>query len=166
MTEPLNQKILQEALNYNPLTGDFTWKTKISRKVNIGQEAGCPMPSGYKKITIFGRQCLAHRLAFLYMTGTWPQGQIDHIDGNTSNNVWINLRDCSPRENSCNTSLRKDNTSGIKGVSLHKRTGMWTVHIYINGRDTNLGYFKDKTEAQEVITTAREQYHGEYARHY
>ena len=86
-------------------------------------------------------------MAFLLQVGRWPEGEIDHIDGNGLNNRWNNLREVTPTENQRNARKRSDNTSGTTGVGWHKQRQKWKAQIRINGTQKHLGYFDSKEEA-------------------
>ena len=142
----LTQKKLKEKLKYDPDTGIFIWIVKPCRNIIAGSVAGCPK-RGYTQIMISGKNYQAHRLAWLYVYGYFPEYQIDHIDRNKSNNRINNLRHATHQCNMRNIGLRKDNTSGIKGVSWAKDRDKWHAHIRVNNKTHHLGYFTDFTEA-------------------
>lgn len=94
---------LHRVLEYSPETGIFIWKEKISQKVLVGNAAGTTNAIlGYVIIALYGKQYYAHRLAYFYMTGKWPQNQIDHINGTRSDNKWLNLRAATSSQNKMN----------------------------------------------------------------
>lgn len=88
---------------------------------------------------------------------------VDHIDGDGLNNQRSNLRVCSCSENQWNARTRKDNKSGIKGVSWHKQHNKWYACIQHKGKQVCLGLFRDLDEAKAVVETARARLHGEFA---
>jgi len=142
----LTQEYLKSRVDYNSSTGIFTWKLTISDL--IGKPAGnlrytrdCP----YWEIGFYGKSYMAHRLVFLYMTGSFPVNQVDHIDGNGLNNRWENLRDVTHTENRKNDKLHRHNTSGTMGVSYCKLYKKWRARIGIKGK--HLGYFESKEKA-------------------
>src|SRR5215467_8628570 len=96
---------VREVLDYDFETGRFTWRVKRTR-VTVGDLAGC-LDAGRYKIRISGRNYWAHRLAFLWMTGEWPQGEVDHKNGNPTDNRWSNLRDATRPQNQHNRGVRK-----------------------------------------------------------
>ena len=143
----LTQKKLKQYLNYDPKTGIFIWKVKIRNGVQIGSVAGCLNKSGYTNIIISGKSYQAHRLAWLYMYGYFPEHQIDHIDRNKSNTRINNLRHVSHSCNIRNQGLLKSNTSGIKGVCWSKQSDKWQAGIHVNNKNHHIGFFTDFTEA-------------------
>ena len=101
----------------------------------------------YRRIQLDGRKYKAHRLAWLYLFGEWPKGQIDHINRNSLDNRIANLRDVSQSENQHNRPEQANNTSGVKGVHWHKQKMRWQAAIRINGKLIHLGLFGTKEEA-------------------
>ena len=143
----LSQEQLKEVIDYDPETGLFLWTARKSGRV-IGGIAGCRFKiSGkeYLTVSINGKRLLLHRLVFLYMTGSFPKNDVDHIDGNGTNNRWANLRDVTRLENSRNRRLSSDNKSGISGVMIFQNK--WYVRIGLKGGKVELGYFHDFFEA-------------------
>jgi hypothetical protein len=141
----LTQKRLKEVLRYYPGSGIFTWrKTFPGRRRKI---AGYKNSLGYIQIKIDGEKHLAHRLVFLHEHGYFPENHIDHIDGNPSNNKIKNLREVSQQCNLRNTGNWITNTSGVKGVSWCKKGNKWMAKICVNGKQKNLGYYKNFNDA-------------------
>ena len=89
----MNQESLKSVLSYDPETGEFTWRVSPSRNVKAGMKAGSFNSQGYRQIQVMGRVYKAHRLAFLYMTGLFPEFTGSHKNGVPSDNRWDNLRD-------------------------------------------------------------------------
>jgi hypothetical protein len=145
MEKQLTQKRLKEVLKYYPGSGIFTWRTTGSgRKRKI---AGCKDSYGYIIIRIDGKNYKAHRLAWLYVHGYFPENQIDHIDKNPSNNKINNLREVSNQCNLRNTGNPITNTSGVKGVSWHKSNNKWGAYIKISEKTKYLGCYKNFGDA-------------------
>jgi len=142
----LTQKQLKKILKYKKKKGVFIWKKSIGGVSKKNKIAGCISPAGYIYITIKGTCYKAHRLAWLYVKGYFPEYCIDHKDRNPNNNKWKNLREVSHSCNSRNTGNPKDNTSGVKGIYKTKR-GFWDVRILINKKRCFLGQSKDFLEA-------------------
>ncbi|WP_241575047.1 HNH endonuclease [Rosenbergiella nectarea] len=156
---------LQRLLNYDPETGLFYWKVRMSNRVKAGDLAGVINGSGYRIIAIKGKIHYAHRLAFLWMTGRLPGKFVDHVDGDRSNNIWVNLREASALQNAHNQKLNKSNTSGIKGVHYDKATNKWLATLKVNGKPTYLGVFSEISQAEAVIKQARQNFHGDFSNH-
>ncbi|KPG72888.1 HNH endonuclease signature motif containing protein [Pseudomonas libanensis] len=148
-----------EALNYDPETGIFTRKIKTCGRVKIGQVAGFVRSDGYRMIRVRVKQYLAHRLAWLMVTGSFPENQIDHINGIRGDNRWCNLRAVTKQENDRNRAVRCDSASGCIGVRRHTRADGWVARITVSGKRINLGYFKDLLSAVAARKSA-EAKHG------
>ena len=153
---------LRKKLHYDCETGIFTWI--VSTKGHASGKIAGSQCGKYKIIVINQKHYLAHRLAWLYMTGSFPNEYIDHINGNHTDNRFCNLREATHGQNVQNSPLRKNNTSGIKGVSWHKHKKRWHATIFANNKRINVGYFKILEEAKKAIDVARLKYHGDFAR--
>lgn len=146
---------LRQLLSYDPETGALTWRPrtremcKTYRSFRIWQATCANQPAltncsqGYFRGTILGRPFKAHRVAWALHYGEWPQGDIDHINGDPTDNRIINLRTVDHRTNMRNVKLRADSTSGVPGVSWFKRHQKWMASIA--GR--YIGYFATLEEA-------------------
>lgn len=159
----LNAERLREVLYYAPDTGIFTRRIR-QPKTRVGDVAGGTDTRGYIVINVDGRRYRAARLAWLYMTGSWPTHVVDHIDGNRANDQWANLRAATHNENMRNTKLRSDNTSGLKGAYWIARNKRWRSQIQVDRRLQHLGYFDTAEEAHAAYCRAAEALHGEFAR--
>ena len=146
---------LRAALLYDPSTGVF-YRTLAN---GVKKVAGTIKRSNYVHIFIGGRQRFAHRLAWLYVHGAWPDGVIDHIDGNTLNNRIDNLRDGSQAMNASNrTKVSSAKTSSkYVGVHFYKKVAAkpWTAQITINSQRFYLGRFDTENEARDAYIAAR-----------
>lgn len=148
---------LRSVYDYDPLTGHFTYK--VSRgPMRAGRVAGAGNKDGYIQIRLNGRLEYAHRAAFLWMTGNWPAGFVDHKDTDRSNNVWENLRDTTRTVNNRNKSIHSNNTSGIVGVSWDSSRAKWVAHIGVNGKCIRLGRFTHKEDAVLARLAAEKRY--------
>lgn len=151
---------LRERLDYNSGTGVFTWKVRGSARAGPGEVAGTVDSRGYLVIGVDGKQRSAHRLAWLYFYGVWPERQIDHKDGDRLNNSIANLRDIAGALNRQNQrNPRSNNTSGFLGVSPCKKTGRWLAHIGIDGRSRYVGRYDTREEAHEAYLEAKRRLH-------
>ena len=160
----ITQFELKTVLDYNQDTGVFTWKVNKSKRTKAGDVAGWK-DNGYVNISINGKSYKAHRLAWLYIYGQFPENLIDHINSNRSDNRICNLRKATYLENSQNYKTPKTNTSGIKNVSWYKNLKKWVVTIGVNGKKKTIGYFEDLEFAELVAIEAREKYHKEFVSH-
>jgi len=149
---------------YEKDTGDFTWINGRKGRKGAGYIAGHINDMGYRMICINGKSYRAHRLAWLYVNGTFPTYEIDHINGIRSDNRFINLRSVSSQENHKNRRPQKNNTSGATGVSWFKQTKKWAVRIYVNRRAIHLGYYHEIDDAILAREKAAERY-GFHANH-
>jgi len=141
----LTQARIQELLHYAPDSGVFTRRKQVGGRF-AGTTAGYLRATGYICINVDGFSYLAHRLAWIYITGEWPI-EIDHIDRDRSNNAFDNIRSVEHKENSKNMPMRKDNKSGITGVVFSKRDNLWISAISVNGRLNTVYCGKDFFEA-------------------
>lgn len=142
----LTQARVKELFDYNPLVGDLVRKIGVANH-RAGEVAGKAMPKGYIQVRIDTISYLGHRVIFLWMTGEWPKHEIDHIDHNTGNNRWTNLREATRSENMKNQFIKITNTSGRIGVSWNKAHEEWQARIHFEGRNVHLGYFDDFEDA-------------------
>ncbi len=152
----LTQSKLKEVLNYDPLTGLFTWMISPRSMTRIGDAAGCAS-RGYIVIGVLGVQYLSHRLAFLYMNGRWPS-EIDHINGIKADNRWLNLREATRTTNMQNRrGPNKNNKVGFLGVSKDKSN--FQAQIKTDGIARHLGNYKTPELAHEAYIEAKRKLH-------
>jgi hypothetical protein len=156
----LTQERLKELLHYDPDTGIFINLTQRRGRAKKGAVAGTKNPKGYIIIMIDGKFYYAHRLAWFYFYGEFPEGFLDHKNQNPSNNRICNLRLATTQENAQNISNpRINNKSGFRGVSWYKSTNKWLAHITINRKVKHLGYFDTPEEAHEAYLNAKREIH-------
>lgn len=174
--------ILNQLLRYDAETGKLFWLQRSSEMFKgevqtpehcadrwnsrcAGQEALSSITArGYRAGKIFGRMFYAHRVIWAMQTGEWPSALIDHKDTDRSNNRWDNLRQATPSQNQHNKRLTSANSSGIKGVSRHKRSGKWQANISLHGKQKHLGVFDSIEQAEHRVNAARCALHLEYGR--
>jgi hypothetical protein len=162
----ITQEYLKSILHYDTESGYFTWKIRKSGVIGgIGAIAGSlDKSTGYNRLSINRILYLAHRLAWLYMTGNWPEFIIDHIEGiNVPNfNKWSNLRHITQKDNTHskieNNGIATNNTTGYSGVDLHK--GSYRARITVDGKQIHLGYFTTPEEGSESYKTAKLIHHA------
>ena len=156
---------LREALDYDPSSGAFRWRESRSGIVGgAGSVAGAPDGQGYRQIGIDGRLYREHRLAWMWVTGSWPADDLDHINGDRSDNRIENIRPATRSQNNANGRRPKDNTSGHKGVSFDKKRQRWHAYVSKNYKRCHVGYFETLDEARLARAAAAERFYGEFAR--
>ena len=144
---------VRELIDYDPLTGVLRWRRRL------GKTAGNLDPRGYVSICIDRCREKAHRLAWVYMTGAYPDGDIDHIDGDPSNNRWNNLRDVPHATNSQNQRKgHKGSVSGLLGVYRHSN-GKWRAQICYGATRLSLGVFEKPEDAHQAYLAAKRDLH-------
>ena len=161
-TDGITQEYLRSILDYDMDTGIFRWK--ISKPgISIGKIAGT-LRQGYVAITINRVQYLAHRLAWLYVTGDMP-AQIDHknVHGLRSDNRICNLRPATQAQNSRNRGISRRNTTGYKGVYFEKSRNKFRASIRFDGVNIRLGRYSTAEEAHKAYCCVAEKLHGEFA---
>lgn len=137
----LTAEEVRNLLDYDPNTGIFIRKTS-SGGCAVGTVSGSKHSKGYVVIKIRRKLYKAHRLAWLHFYGTFPNDQIDHIDGDKTNNRISNLRDVSAQSNSRNKkAARIDSFTGVQGVCYQKARKKYAVYISISGRPQQVGRF-------------------------
>jgi hypothetical protein len=167
----LCQKNLKELLSYNEETGEFYWlrrpdlnrASKIFNSKYAGKRAGVESPRKYRYIRMRGIGFFSEsRLAWLYVTGQWPSGEIDHINGDPSDNRFVNLRVASRSQNGANRGIHSNNQSGFKGVT--KARNKWTAEVSFQKKKLRLGRFNTPQEAYAAYLGASKAFHGEFAK--
>lgn len=161
MENCLSPERLKTLLSYNPLTGDFFWASSNSPRVKAGERAGS-FTQGYMNIQVDGKLYRAHRLAWLYMSGCWPESGIDHINGDSTDNRIANLREANQSQNTANAKRKVTCKSGFKGVTQYR--SRWVASIGRNGRKQHLGVFDTPELAHAAYVAAATARYGEYAR--
>lgn len=148
--------ILKDRAKYDPDTGNFICTRQVSgSKARPGDVLGTRAVNGYLYIRLAGTLYSCHRLAVLWMTGSWPTLDIDHINGNTTDNSWKNLRVVSNCVNLRNTKRHRNNPS--TGVHYDKVLGKWKAYVTVNRIRKHLGVFLTKEEA----ITARQNFNSQ-----
>ncbi len=157
----LTAERLRSLLSYNAETGVFVWLVSVSGRIKVGDIAGNVDRRGYRLIGCDGKAYKAHRLAWLWQHGAWPKDQIDHIDGDKSNNRLTNLREATNTENQQNKRrARLDNKStGLIGAKIHRKTGKYMASIGVNKRRIYLGLYDTAELAHNAYITAKRELH-------
>jgi hypothetical protein len=157
---------LRQVLAYDRESGVFTWLVDrtmptggIVLPSRIGTVAGC-INGGRVSICIFGRQNLAHRLAWLYVYGSWPRMPLDHIDGDQTNNRISNLRMATKSQNGQNVKkARRNSKSGVLGVYWNKRFSKWIAELTLDGKRVHCSYHRLIDDAAAAYAKAKSEFH-------
>lgn len=161
----MDQRTLKERLLYSPRKGVFYWITPPSGHANLlGEEAGAVArgKKDYHVIQIDGVKYRRGRLAFLYMEGRWPREHIDHINGNSCDDRWSNLREATATQNAWNHKGRAKQSALPTGVRKNA-SGRFSARIGVNGKQISLGAFESPKAAATAYRQAREKYYGNFA---
>lgn len=150
---------LKSIIHYDRKTGVirriFNHGTCVPCDVVLGKES----KQGYIKVSVFGKLYGAHRIAWFYVRGRWPVGDIDHIDGNKANNAFSNLREVSHCVNIQNqVKARKGSSSGFLGVSAAP-FNKWVARIAVDGKNKYLGHYTTPEDAHEAYLNAKRKMH-------
>ena len=162
--------LLKRYLDYDPVTGIITCKERWGGPTKTGQVLGYTCPRGYVFIRFQWKLYPAHRLIYRMVTGIDPeQNEVDHENGNKSDNAWKNLRLATHSQNNQNTPLAKNNKSGAKGISWSKQKQMWRACISVGPRGScrqvHCGFFDTVEEAEKAVKQMREKLHGGFTNH-
>ena len=174
--------LVRRLLDYDAATGILHWNKRspdlfVGKKYSAeracatwnGKFAGTIAASfshGYSRLRIMGRDYTAHRVIWCWMTGEWPENDIDHANMDRSDNRWLNLRNATRSQNMANIKAHKDSTLGIKGVAVHKYSGRikYRARIRRNGQNISLGLFDAPELAGQAYWRASTEIDGEFAR--
>ena len=150
---------LRETWRYDPEAGLFYWRVARQR-IRAGQPVAVVFQRGYAIVAFEGRRYQAHRLAWFYVTGSWPKHEIDHVNRVRDDNRWCNLREVTKAQNMANSVTRS--RSRIRGVS-RSQSGRWRAQITANGRTRYLGTYDDVESAKLAYACAAVEAFGAYA---
>jgi hypothetical protein len=156
----LTAEYVRSILDYDPETGEFRWKEDRKGQKTRGMIAGATTKGGYRIISIWKVRYLAHRLAWLIMTGSWPIDQIDHINHDPADNRWVNLRAATYTQNQQNSRSMKH---GVRYKGVHQDGERWVAYITINKKRRHLGQFGSAEDAALAYNEAAMLAFGEFA---
>lgn len=160
-----SQDFLLSRFHYCPETGVVIYIRNIKQR-KVGEQVGFISDAGYWAVKINHSRFMVHRLIWRMVTGEDPgELEVDHINNTREDNRWGNLRLAVRDSNQQNALIRKDNTSGVKGVCWHKLIGMWQARVMINTKRISLGYFHSIAEAETAIRELRKELHKEFTNH-
>jgi hypothetical protein len=145
-------------LIYGPKTGALRWAVRRNWRINAGDIVGGVRPDGYLGFKWRGKSMLSHRVIWLLVVGVWPENEIDHWNGDRSDNRWENLRLSNRVYNLQNLrKARSDNRSGYLGVT--ERDGYFRAFIHADGKRISLGNFSTAEEAHGAYVIAKRRLH-------
>ena len=157
MRDDVDHKLLLRQLVYDPDTGIFTRVAPSSTRVRAGDVAGHTVNgSGYVAVGFAGKRYLAHRLAWFYVYGRFPDGSLDHINGVRHDNRIANLREATTRENSWNMANHR---TGDTPCVRPRRNG-FDVVVSIGGKRRYIGHYQSRDEAKSVVKNALAEFEG------
>ena len=158
----LSAEYLRERLTYNPETGEFLHRHSFGNRYHAGERADTPGHAalkGYRLVNLLSQKFLAHRAAWLYLHGVWPDKYIDHINGNRGDNRIENLRDVVARTNQENQRVAKvNNKTGFLGVRMEQ--GLYRARIKANGKTLHIGMFEKAEDASAAYIKAKRELHA------
>jgi hypothetical protein len=148
-----------ERIAYDPSTGDLRWVV-AARGITKGSIAGSVTREGYRQVRVGFKVYRAHRLAWFLVHGAWPDGEIDHINGDRSDNRLANLRVVDRVGNAQNRrGPQKNNKAGLQGVCWVKHAKRWRAQIMARKVMHRLGYFDTAEAAHAAYLSAKSSLH-------
>ena len=156
----MTQKDIKATFDYNPDTGVCTWK-EYRLKAAPGEpiDERYVYSDGYIVISFKGKAQMLHRLIWVWMTGEWPENQIDHLNGDKMDNRWENLRDVTQYQNLCNKSAYAKESPEPPGVT--KKGNKWVAILTVNKTQMKLGSFNSPEKAHNAYLQAKVLFHGQ-----
>jgi hypothetical protein len=155
---------LREVLRYNRKTGVFHWRVSPRRRTKVGDIAGGMDVWGYWIIGIDHKRYRRSRLAWLYVYGEWPRGELDHKDTIKHHDAIANLREATQTQNNANRRPYSNNSSGLKGAYRHFQNDCWYSTLKVGSRTIYLGCYATAAEAHAAYMAKAKEVFGEFAR--
>lgn len=156
----LDFNFVSDLVEYDSETGNLFWKKDVARTAKKGSIAGIQRSDGYRRLKVGGRSVYAHRISWMLFYGVACDKEIDHINGDRSDNRIENLRECSKLQNSQNRRIGFRNNSGYVGVSFYKPNGKWQARTTINRKRISVGYFNNAYDANRARLEVKKKYHS------
>lgn len=175
---------IKQLFEYEPSTGRVIYKPRplswfvptedpslrerthnVWNRKHPGTPAGIKDGGGYLTTALHGKRLALHRIAWAIVHGEWPEGDIDHINGDRADNRLANLRHVTRAENLRNRAKSSNNVSGIPGVTFYTKYQKWMAKFEYKGRTHFVGYFENKDDAASAIRQKRLEVGGFTERH-
>lgn len=163
MGDEITPETIKRLFRYDQYTGALYWEASTNRRIRKGARAGVANQCGRWYVGVRGQQLVLARVVWCWMTGAWPDMEIDHVDGDCGNDRWANLRQATSSENKHNRRVRSDSHCQLKGVA-RTRHGNWVARIQARGVHYWLGTFDSSCDAHEAYKIAAKRLHGRFAR--
>jgi hypothetical protein len=157
------QDIIRNCIDYDPDTGIMVWKISCSARSWKGARIGWKTKTGYLRVQLNHKKYLLHRLAWFFIHGSFPDNEIDHINGDKSDNRLVNLREVTRAQNMCNQKTSSVNTTGFKGVT--RRGDRFRAQIQHEGEYHFIGSYDTPEEAHQAYCKKADELHGDFSRH-
>ena len=158
----LTHEYANQLFSYNPETGVLTRKVKTCSRNKVGDVVGTLSVKGYLVVRVGSKVYQTHRVIWLMVRSVFPDVDIDHKNQIKTDNSWDNLRPATRPQNVQNTGIRSDNTSGIRGVSWHRRDKKWFAYGSTPTGKAHLGSFATKEEAALARQEFARKEYGEF----
>ena len=142
-----SQEILNEYFIYNPINGKLYNKIHRNPAARKGAEAGTMGLKGYRQLSMDRVIYYVHRIIWKMVTGNDPAEELDHVNHSRTDNRMDNLREVTPSENQRNSSMAKNNTSGVTGVHWQEDRQKWNAQIVVENKTVYLGRFTQRWHA-------------------
>lgn len=155
--------MLEMYLDYDSDSGVLTRRLSTNPRGKAGDPIRVLNDEGYIVCCIGKIKLRAHRVAWCWMTGSWPERDLDHINGDRTDNRFANLREATRSQNLMNTGVKRSNKSGVVGVHFCSERMKWVAQIKIGRRTTCLGRFDQFADAVAARKEAEKSYYGEFA---
>lgn len=159
----LTAELAKELFNYDSNTGAVSWRRSLNpRRIKDGSVILPQKGNTYARVGVGGKHYSLHRVVWLLTYGEWPDGLIDHVNGDPLDNRIANLRVVDHTQNRRNSRRPITNKSGFKGVCFEKKPGKWRAYVYVARRRIHIGYYGTPEEAHLAYCEAASKYFGEH----
>jgi len=163
------KELFRSSVEYDQHTGVFIWKHRQDCNATwnsrfAGKKAGVKSTSRYVTIRLNYKIYYLHRVAWMLVTGDWPRCEIDHINGDKSDNRFCNLREATRAQNARNKGVTAASKTGVSGVCFRKAKGKWDANITVMNKQVHLGRFDTMESAVNARKEAELHYYGRFSR--